>query len=224
MITPTAQRIPYLYQVNPDAGWSALSAKLDALWDEWEDDALKMMWIAEPEKCPAVLLAELDFLMEAGVMPGDTDRQARQKIVYAIEGHKKRGLWTDDIKTKIDIITGYSAAIFRSVDSDDFIELAQQATDPASYYWATEQPKDGSDDSLGCWEVNLDTPVSYVISGYVSIDLHPGTVTAVLPEATIDLIHDMLVDSFVPAYMVVRLGYVNAAGQYVIYPFTKATI
>jgi len=221
--TPSIDYIPKLNRENVDVGWTALTNKIDSLLGTWGNDVKNIFDILDPARCPAILLQELNYLLSAGFREEDTDAQKRQKIYNAIATHKIRGTWTTDAKIRIDTITGYDATIFRAIDSDDWIWLAKETTDP-DYYWATWQPKDGSDDDLGCWLVRLADPVAYVVAGYISIDCHQGVNVQTLTEATIDKIHDELVDDVVPAYMIIRLGYVNATGQFIVYPFTKATI
>jgi len=220
---PTRNRLPALAQQYYDDGWAALSSKMDSLFTQWGNDIKNFVNILDPAKCPAILLDELDFYLEAGFAPGDSETTKRRKVYNAVAGHKKRGTWDDHAKPIIDAITGYSAALFTAQDSDDAIWLANKPTDPVRY-WMTWQPNDGSDDSLGIWFVRLAAPVSYVVAGFISIDCHQGINTPVLTHAQIIQINDALIDDVAPAYMTLRLGYVNASGQYVVYPYSEATI
>ena len=180
MITPTFNRLPKIYQEYGDPVWRSLTDVLDTLVEDLDQGARDICKVLDPAAIPAIFLAELSWLLAADVQPGGSDATARRKVYTAVQRHKTRGTRTQSVKPMIDAITGYSASIFISSDSDDFILLANKAGDPVDKNWATLQSNDGVNPDLGCWLVQLDSPVSYVVAGYISIDLHPTIHTATL--------------------------------------------
>lgn len=211
---PIENYIPKLLTDNIDDRGQAFIDKINSLIINILDDIMEMQYFKLPERCPSVFIDELGYLLNAGIINTDTDRIKRNKIKNAVRSHRNRGLWQDDAKLRIDNITGYSAKIFRSIDSDDSILMAKQAADP-DRYWMTLSAKDGSDDNLGIWLIGDFT--EYVIAGNISIDCHDGIHTAVLTAAQIFQIKVEIQDDVVPAYCAVYLGYVNASGQFIVY-------
>lgn len=100
---------PKLLQDNDPRGIS-LAEKLNTIFGDIEKNIIKMLNFFCVEKVPIELIGELNFLLNAGINNGDTERVKRQKIYYAIQTHKKRYLWVT-IKKVIDNITLGNASI-----------------------------------------------------------------------------------------------------------------
>jgi len=202
---PTVKAIPIINQENPDAGWVALTNKLDTILEYLSGDARGLKDLTSIEKCPAALVDDMGNKLAAGIVAGDTDRVKRQKIYTAIEGHKARGRWTADVKPKIDFITGASASLYVMVDDDDEIICGDGITETlyGSDYWGTIGC-DGIDTHLG--SAILTDGTEPEISGNIYIDLGSSTVTTAQILALVDL----LKTDIVPAYEVIYLGYSTA--------------
>jgi len=206
--------IPKFLKDNIDESGQALVTYMDAFQEEFYDYIREMYFFKDPLRCPTLLLDELGYWLAAGLNQTDSEATKREKIYYAVMNHKKRGTWEDDVKIRIDAITGYSATIFPSGDNDDAILLGQEATDP-DYYWMTLQDNSGTDDEWGWWLVGDFT--EYVVAGNVYIDCHEGVYTPVLTSDQIDQIVAEIETDVVPAYYAVYLGYINTSGQFVVY-------
>lgn len=212
---PFEEFIPKQLSEDIDDKGQAFIDKVDSLIREMSDEILEMYWFKLAERCPSDFLEELGFWLNAGLFQTDSELTKRRKIKEAVVGHKRRGSWNNDAKPKVDSITGYDAAIFRSVDSDDSIEMGQLSTEDDTLYWSTESGKDGSDDDLGTWEVGDFT--EYVVAGNISIDCHEGVHTAVLTSAQIEQIVVELEFDIVPGYMDIYLGYIDTTGAFIVY-------
>jgi len=207
--------IPKFLKDNIDASGEALVTYMNDFTDEFYGYIRELYFFSDALRVPAIFLDELGYWLAAGIKQGDSEATKREKIYYAVMNHKKRGTWTADAKIRIDAITGYSAAIFVSTESDDSIEMGQIASEDTTVYWSTEQGADGSDDLLGTWEVGDFT--EYVIAGNIYIDLHEGVFTPVLTAAQIEQIVNEIATDIVPAYFAIYLGYINVTGQFVVY-------
>jgi len=211
---PLEDYVPKLLRQNIDDNGQAFINKNDELIEEIRDEILEIYWFKLPERCISAFLIELGYMLNAGISATDDDRTKRRKIATAIQTHKNRGTWEDDAKQRIDAITGYSATIFKIINSDDGIEMGGLSSEP-DYYWSTEGSPGISDDNLGTWEIGLGTEP--VIAGNVYIDCHEGINTAVLTSDQIEQIVFDLETDVAPAYMILYLGYINASGQFIQY-------
>lgn len=213
---PFDEFMPELLKRNISTAGQALIDWIDTDYEALEEEILEMYWFKLPERCPAIFLNELGNMLNANIKFGDTERQKRRKIKNAIATHKIRGSWTNDVKIRIDNITGYSAALYAVAieDSDDAILLGYETTDPTAY-WSTMQGDNGADDLLGMWMVGDFTEV--VIPGNVYIDCHEGVNVSTLTAAEIAQIVAEIELDVCPAYMVIYLGYVNVSDEFVVY-------
>jgi hypothetical protein len=206
--------IPKIHHLKKDAKFNALVNKIDAHLISLANEIKELYYLKDPIRCPSSLLEELAYHVNASIKNSDSELTKRKKIASAVQGHKYKSTWTKDIKIKLDTITGYDARVISITDSDDSIEMAQQANDP-DVYWSTESAYDGSDDNLGTFEVGSMT--EYVVAGNVYIDCHYGIHTAVLTADQIEqIINEIKLDN-VSAYMVFYLSYINAIGQIIVY-------
>lgn len=168
----------------------------------------EMFYFNEPVRTPAQFLYLLDQWLQAGITNTDNDYTKRYKIEHAIETHKLRGTWQDHAKIIIDAITGYSAAIITTIDSEDCIEMGGLSTEP-DYYWSTERGDDTMDDELGTWEVGLMTEPC--VAGNIYIDCHEGVYGSTLSTAEIEQIVEALEDDVSPAYIRIYLCYLTSS-------------
>jgi hypothetical protein len=193
---------------NGDAGGIALVNKLESLIEEWGNDALELYYIKVPDRCPANVLNFMGEYLAADINEFDTETEKRKKISNAIATHKQRTLFDDDVKPKIDAITGASSSIWGNIFSDDSFFVGGVSWVPSGCYWSTFAI-DGIDNDLG--DSLIGGYDEAELSGVVYIDL--GTSTATADE--INKIIITLQDS-VPAYYKVFIGYENGSGQFVI--------
>ena len=219
MIPSFKKLIPKIF--HGDSKSDALANKADDNINAWKKDVIDIKRLIRPDETPSEFLAELDFLLSAGIKSNDSDVIKRRKIRDAVATHKIRGTWTADAKVRIDNITGLSPGSrilrwnhFYTSDwiwTDDTPSIIPAAPDD---YWAT----------WGCDGVDTDTGLDWIgagteieIWGNIYIDCHEGIDVATLTAAqrakiVLDLTYDV-----VPAYFRVLLGYVNAAGLFVAY-------
>lgn len=194
-------KVPKAYPKD-DIHSDTMCSKADTHIADWITDIKKIELFRDPLRCPTAWLDELGALLEAGVVNSDNERQIRQKVENAIEGHKKRGLWEEDVKVRIDAITGYSSEIYSNkLDINDWILLgAADDPNPIDVPWSIL----GGD--------NID-PYSMVLTGegnegwldgIILIDLGNDSI----PAATITKIVQELETNLIPAYYLIRLGYV----------------
>lgn len=179
---------------------TALSDKTDEMLEEWKQDVLDLNKIIDPVRIPSLYLDDLGDYLNANLLDTDTDRQKRKKIVSAIESHKNNGTWADDIKPKIDNLIGGDASLYSSIDSDDFIVMGGESSEP-DYYWAT-MGVDGIDDDLGIAVIGEGDEVE--IAGNIYIDVDDSTLTF----AEVETLKDTL-DGSIPAYYAIYLGYTS---------------
>lgn len=133
---PSSEYFPKPFQDYSDAGFGALTNKIDSIFIEVWNDLINFRNIRRVEKMSRAFLNAFGYMLVAGILDADTDRQAAQKVYRALYQRRFNSTWFDDVKPKIDIITGSSATIFSSATESDWILLAGQATDPANY-WGT---------------------------------------------------------------------------------------
>ncbi len=204
--TPFVKFIPKIFQKDTKA--IAMADKIDTHLALWKRDILSIEQFRTADECPASVLNELGYLLNAGIQNEDSETVRRSKIYNAILNHKNRGTWDDDVKLRIQAITGIEPELFNQVDNDDWILLGKESTDP-DRYWAT-LGTDAIDDELGIWLVGDMT--EYVIAGNIYIDLKSSILTA----AQIQQIVDDLSEDIAPAYYAIYLGYISA-GIFVVY-------
>jgi hypothetical protein len=191
-----------------DTKLAALTDLIDRYLGYWRDDLLGYETLIDPVRCPANLLNELGYFLNAGIFPQDDENQRRTKIAHAVSGHKRRGSFVYDAKPKIDAIAGGNSSIIHTSGLDDFI-LVGDGTEPTAFYWAA-LGCDGLDDGLGISLVGAGTEME--VAGNVYIDVDNPTLTA----TEIQQLVDELEFDIAPVYYYVHLGYI-AAGIFVEY-------
>ena len=201
---PTDRYIPKLYP--RDSLLAALTDKMDEHIEAWRDDAASLAWLHQPERCPADLLDELGYWLAAGLDDNDTDRQKREKIAMAVQGHKRRGSWSEDAKAKVDAIAGGDSELWTE-ETEAWWVLAD-GTGPSTYNWSAF----GFDSSEGFDGIILTgAGDEWVFAGNIRIDVdNAGLTTAQVEE----LKHELR--DVAPAYFRVILGY-ESAGEFVEY-------
>lgn len=108
---PSIDFVPRQYSINPDAGTTALTNKLDELLERWEAMGLNLYYLKSPSRCPAALLPELAYLVGVTLNQSDSEQVRRQAIEFAVANHKKQFSFTRIVKPFLDSVTGASAAI-----------------------------------------------------------------------------------------------------------------
>jgi hypothetical protein len=210
---PVIKFFPKLYRSDPLAIKTANKVESDITTWKGLIDRVKRHF--RPDECPDVLVNELSYFLEADTLPGDSIQTRRIKVYNAVRNHKKRGLFQDDVKIKIDAITMLSpgSRIIRSTGTGDWI-IVGDGTTPTDFYWAV-LGVDGIDDDYGLDLIGDGTENE--ISGNIYIDCHEGVTTPVLTADEIESIK-LTIDDSVAAYFRVRLGYIDGTGAFVTYP------
>jgi len=159
-------------------------------------------------RIPAAFLDNLGYYLNAGIQPQDSDTEKRQKIVRAVQSHKRRGSFNLDAKPKIDLICGGNSVIIRSFDKDDWILVGDGLT-PTAYYW-TAMGADGIDDDLGISLIGDGMEIE--VAGNIYIDVDNNSLS-VADQARLEL----EMQDIVSAYMYIHFGYVNLSGHFIEY-------
>lgn len=210
--------MPKLNSDNPDAGYTALVAKLNAAFLAWNIELINLYYLKLPERCPATLLDELGDMVSAGLYQYDSERTKRSKIAIAVQSHKIRGTWTASVKPYIDSTTGYDARLINGQTYKKALNIWVECD--GSNDVGTSWAPNGSGDVagyLGLKESVAGGASSLEIAGIVYIDLHYGVYTAVLSAETIaKLVNDLSTD-VVPAYCQCNLSYINTSGNVTVY-------
>ncbi len=201
---PASEYIPKLYQDDPL--FSVLAAKMDSSIATMCDDIAGLETLHQPERCPSGLLEEFGYWLAAGILSADGDRTKREKIATAVDGHKKRGSWTDDAKPKVDAIAGGDSSIVAGFR--DAWWVLSSGDDPTNYYWSafgfeSEHAFDG-----------------IILTGIGDEGVFPGNIridvdNSGLSAAQITQMKLSLAD-VAPAYMRLILGYVSG-GDFIEY-------
>lgn len=208
--------IPKLLSQNlpSDEGGQALVEKVDIHLIEWLTELRDLRWLHDPLRCPAVVLDVLGAMISANIKSYDTERIKRKKIATAVAGHKKRGTWQYDIKTKIDAITGTDSELIRNLDSGVWVVMCQEIDDP-SYYWGVVRAEDGTPEDENAGLIIEDETMNLLTLGIIYINTKmDGSPES---EAIIDKVKVEIQDDFTPAYMKIILGYHNGSA-FVPYP------
>lgn len=188
---------------------NAFADKHDAIMQSFRNDTLGLNDIIDPVKCPNVILNELGYYLNAGILPQDTEKQKKVKIAKAVQGHKRRGSFNLDAKPKIDAIAGGDSVIVTGVSGDDWILVGDGLT-PIAYYWAT-MGYDGIDTDYGLSLIGEGIEIE--IAGNIYIDVDNNALTA----DQIEQIVLALETDIVPAYYKVFIGYINVGGNFIVY-------
>lgn len=195
--------IPTFYR--RDEKLIAFADKIYSILADLKSDTLGLNDLIDPMKIPSNLLKNLGYLLNAGIRASDSETIKRQKIVYAVQAHKRRGSFSLDAKPKIDAIAGGDSQVLHAWLSDDWI-LVGDGNAPAEAYWAS-LGADGIDDDLGL--ALIGSGLEMEVAGNVYIDVDNNSLSA----AEQDQIEAEMED-VVPAYCYVHFGYINGSGKF----------
>jgi hypothetical protein len=214
---PIENYLPKLFRDYPDAGYNALVAKANGTTPAgilgWYQEIIGLQWLKNPLLCPGNLLTELGYLVGANFTATDTETIKRQKIATAALGNKTRGSWTSDIKPAMDAITSYSAVIYTTTISPIW-SLLGNATVPAGNYWSSLGGISATD-GYGLYLLGVGDEVD--VAGNIYINCHYGVTTAVLSAGIITAIRAYIMSDCYPAYLRIKLGYLDGTGAWVTY-------
>lgn len=205
MIYDFDKYIPLFY--NRDSKLQSFVDVHNSLINSVLTEIIDLSYLRDPARIPQAILKEVGNLLSAGILPSDSERTKRQKIYNAIQTHKYRGTWANDVKITIDSIVGGDSKLFGGFDNSDFILMAGESIDP-DYYWAT-LGVDGIDLDLGIDLVSGESET--VITGVFEIDVDSNSLTS----EEVENLKFALIDK-IPVYFIVFLGYDN--GGFVQYP------
>lgn len=209
---PSINFVPKIYRDNVTTGVTQLTDELDDQIEAWRDSILNLGNLKKTMQCPEKFLIELGELFAAGLLQNDSELAKREKIAGAIASHKIRGSWTEHAKLILDATTGYSASIFRAMDSDDWICTGDGVIE-AGTDWAILEG--GVTDPYGMGLIGLGSEIE--IAGNIYIDCHTGVFTGVLTADQIAKMVSDIATDIVPAYMRIYLGYGNVTGGFTVY-------
>lgn len=212
---PFESFVPKLIRENPTDDSTAMINAVQTYLELIRDEVLELCHLYDPARVPVSILDELGYMLNAGFQATDSERTRREKLAFAIQGHKRRGSWSQDAKPKIDAIVGGDASLFSVAlaTDDDSIVLGNQASDPDTY-WSVFGT-DGVDLNAGIAVIG--SGIELVLAGIVYIDVDSSTLT----DDDIERLKLELED-IAPAYYRVFLGYVSA-GDFVFYPNGELT-
>lgn len=211
---PSIDFIPKIFK--DDLSAKAMTNKIDTHLEQWKSDILALASFIRVDECPSWAIAELGFLLNAGIKSEDLDATKRIKVHNAIETQKLRSTFKFDVKKRIDAITFQNSAMVHQFDTDEWVLMSGAETSPApsTYYWAT-MGNDGGNNLLGLWPFALGT--EYPIAGNILIDCHQGETDPILtPNQIQAIVDDLSTDNF-PAYYKIVLGYFNFVGTFTVY-------
>jgi hypothetical protein len=158
--------IPKLLSENIDDSGQALINYLNLTIPEWKKEIIELKYQKVPDRMISTLLDELGYYLQAGLKEDDTDRQKRIKIAYAVRSHKNRGTFQDDVKIKIDGITGENCFLYTDTYTSSAIFTGDGLISSSLYYSA--MGADGIDTDLG---IDFEGGINYKLAGFVWIDL-----------------------------------------------------
>ncbi len=185
----------------------AMSNKIDENLISWKTDVIGLKNNINPVMIDSKYINELGYLVNAGILPQDSDFTKRNKVATAIKTHKNRGTWIDDVKLKIDASVGEDSKLVSIVGSDEWIMSGDGGT-PTSYFWSI-LGGDGITDDYGIRLIGEST--EEIFKGVVLIDVDSSTLTADEVENL-----KLNIEDSVPAYFIIYLGYISG-GSFVKY-------
>ena len=217
---PFSENIPKLLSKEMSQEGTAFVNKVDNLLKGIYQDVLELYFLKSPARIPTALLMELDFILNSSAREKHTEREKREKIAGSVAWHKVRGTWTQDVKIRIDNITGLSARIYHLDEQydDDWILCGEDDSVifPPGNYWSTLGGEDaGLIDKLGLALIGDGNEI--VIAGNIYIDCHEAVNVSTLTTQQIEAIVEDLDKDIVPAYFQIFLGYIDAAGEFIVY-------
>lgn len=131
--------------------------------------------ILSAERCPVQFLEELGYLLNAGIVPTDTESSKRNKIYSAVSSRLNPGSFENYIKALIDGATGFSSSIWNDYGSNYAVEL-----DPVASVWNATSVIEET-----CIDESTNTLVDE--NGYQAVDEIYGNISSEYPwsiEAT----------------------------------------
>lgn len=204
---PFIDYIPKALRERINSSGRAMCSKADAHISEFAADVIGLERMYRPDEVPASMLEALGEFISAPIEAFDDEDMRRKRIATSVRGHRYRGVWEFNVKSKIDIIAGGDSEMLSPGDQPDWIECGDGSE--GSAYWACEGA-DGIDLNLGIDEIGDGT--ENVMSGVVFVDVDNSGLTA----DEIENIKTSLSDA-VPAYFRIYLGYVSGT-VFVKYP------
>ena len=207
---PFLKYMPKIFRA--DAKAVALASKIDAHLGVWEKNLTDIPRLLRSDECPDAVVDELGYLLSAGLNPDDSITTKRKKVANAVANHKLRSTWPVT-KIIIDAITGYSAVILSGAINDSgWVLVGNELTNFGN---VALLGCDGINDELGI-DLNgyLDDPTE---PGNVRINLHDGVTTPVITSEVLQQIINNISTQICPAYFRVFLGYVDGAGEFIVY-------
>jgi hypothetical protein len=181
--------IPKILNENIDAGGTVLCNKIDYIFETIEDETINLQDLHDIDKCPDKYLNYLGYTFAADLQDNDTSLQKRIKILNAIETHKKRFTWTDDYKQKIYLITGVYPDLY------NFFHVLAIGVGGVGIKGYRQ----------GAYGVIYNDPTLY---NCIFIDTH------IVPGMAIYDQIDVLLKNDLPAYLVIKIGYISS-GNYI---------
>lgn len=191
---------------DPDA--KALIGFLEAEILDYYNTTRSLSDLLTPDRCPPQFLEnELGFELRVRFRDDDNDAQKRKRINSAVVNHKKSGRFNEDVKIRIDLITGLSSSIFNAVpgaDLDGWVWVGDTGDDSRAELWGV-WGGDTGDDSGMLWKGD---GLEIGVAGNIFIDLggdagnpNAATIAKVVEELSAD-------GQF--AYLKIHLGFVVA--------------
>ena len=190
----------------------ALANKVDYWLENVAAEVEGMLAIHRPEQASAAVLQELAYMVGANVVLGDSEDVVRKKIFAAIDQQKHKGLWVEDAKPKIDLITGLSSSLFSGTNDWWPVRIGNG---PGMSYQNKWSVRGAGDITAYMGIIRTGDGDEAIIPGNVYIDLGGTAVSP--PASAIAAVVAMLSPDVVPVYYKIQLGYV-VAGAFTTYP------
>jgi len=171
---PSKNYFPKPFQDYNDAGFVALTNKIDSILTGIQSDMVNFRNLRRVEKMSRPFLEAMGYMLTANILLADTDVQAARKVYGALKQRKFKASWLSDVKPKIDIVTGASAIVYSPLTEPDWIVMCGLATDPPNWWGVIGT--DGTDANQGL-DIVADGTESEV-AGNVYIDVGISTLTA----------------------------------------------
>jgi len=183
---------------------TSLTSKIDSHVLAWEKDVQIALYQTDSARMPSQFLEEEGWLLQAGILPSDSDRTKRQKIAGAQLAHSRRGTWQYDVEPKIFSVTGIAPVLFLGWEWDWWIRSGGNPYPPTAY-WSI---RGGNNDSMSTGMIRYGNGNENILGTVIFIDLGSSTLTADQISAIITALTNTQngLESM-PAYFRVYLGY-----------------
>ena len=201
----------------------AMATKMDSHLSEWIEEITFLPTLLNPFKTESKFLKELEYyLSPINWNDSDTTAVKRAKLANAVAGQKKKDSFENDVRIRVDAITGYTSDIYKPTILRQWAFTGDGVVESGNYL-----------SSIGCDAIDYDLGIALLgegiepeIPGVVCINLHTAYDYPILSEATVQAVYYEVNVRDPYAYLRIRLGYVNAAdvwvdydGAYVYEPF-----